>query len=89
MNIYKISQTVNRGWDTYDEAVVCAESKEDAVKIHPNSNKPFDYEESADSKFAENNSGTWAKKEFIEVELLGTADESIERGVIVASFHAG
>lgn len=35
MNIYLIWQTVNRGYDTYDSVVVCAESEEDAKTIYP------------------------------------------------------
>jgi hypothetical protein len=35
MNIYHISQSVNRGYDTYDSAVVTAESEEDARQMYP------------------------------------------------------
>ena len=35
MNLYLISQSVNNEYDTYDSAVVAAESEEDATKIHP------------------------------------------------------
>jgi len=35
MNLYLISQTINNGYDTYDSAVVCAESEDEARKIHP------------------------------------------------------
>ncbi|TGE52979.1 hypothetical protein C6P18_02595 [Weissella confusa] len=33
MNLYKISQDVNDDWDTYDSAVVVAESAEAARKL--------------------------------------------------------
>lgn len=35
MNLYKISQDVNDGWDTFDSAIVAAKSEEDARNIHP------------------------------------------------------
>ena len=35
MNIYKISQEVNSEYDTYDSAIVLAESEEVARLIHP------------------------------------------------------
>lgn len=35
MNLYKISQDVNDDWDTFDSAVVVAESAEEANKIIP------------------------------------------------------
>ena len=36
MNLYLLTQDVNMDWDTYDSVIVCAESEEEAVKIHPN-----------------------------------------------------
>lgn len=35
MKLFKIWQTENNGYDTYDSAVVAAESEEDAVNINP------------------------------------------------------
>ena len=35
MNIYLIWQNENRGYDTYDSAVVVAEDEESAKLIHP------------------------------------------------------
>ena len=35
MKMYLISQTLVEGYDTYDSAVVSAESPEDARTIHP------------------------------------------------------
>lgn len=34
MKIYKLSQDVNNGYDTYDSAIVCAKDKEEARNIH-------------------------------------------------------
>lgn len=33
--LYKISQTKNNNYDTYDSAIVIANSEEEAKKIHP------------------------------------------------------
>lgn len=35
MKLYKLSQSINNRYDTYDSAIVCADSKEDARAIHP------------------------------------------------------
>ena len=36
MNIYKLSQTINDDYETFDSCVVIAENEEEAIKIHPN-----------------------------------------------------
>jgi len=80
MNIYRISQDENSGWDTFDSAVVYAKSEEEAKRIHPNGY--FGVEEDL--------GGTWAPPKYVKVELLGKAESSIvEAGIIVASFNAG
>ncbi len=35
MKLYLISQDINKGYDTYDSAVVSAQHEEDAINIHP------------------------------------------------------
>lgn len=75
MNLYLISQDVNTSYDTFDSAVVAAETKENAQKIKP----------------AEWASVTceWATTERVKVQLIGQAVEGTEAGVILASFNAG
>lgn len=84
MNLYRISQTQNEGYDTYDQAVVAAESEEEARKIIPSSlgsglnsdwSRAWDY-------------GWCTGPEHVKVELIGVATGSVEAGVVVASFHA-
>lgn len=80
MKIYKISQDVNKDYDTYDSAVVYAESEEDAREIHPNCaimNSPDDYIQ------------TWALPEYVKVEYLGENPYVTGTYVILASFNAG
>lgn len=79
MNIYKISQEVNIDWDTYDSAVVYAESEQDARAMHPAGR---DDGEDWDKR-------TWASQEDVKVEFLGTVGGNVEPRVIVASFNAG
>lgn len=99
MNLYKISQDVNNDWDTFDSAVVVAESAEEAKKIIPYfTNQNIDtlsnfqfldlicgYRDSTDM---------WAKSEDVKAELIGVADkdflDSLDgRTTVVASFNAG
>lgn len=82
MKIFKISQDVNRGWDTYSDAVVIAENEEDAKKIHPNG-----YAKMEDRKI--DSWDGWTTIENVQVEYIGEAKEGSEKGVVCASFHAG
>jgi hypothetical protein len=78
MKLYLISQNVNEDYDTYDAAVVCAESEDEARKIHPNG----DY-----NRFVED---SWVYNiNDVTVEYIGEASEHISKGVVLASFRAG
>lgn len=79
MRLYLISQTVNRGYDTYDSAVVAAVSPVQAKKMHPRGELPTHRDPFMD----------WAKPEDIQVELIGIAKPRTKAGVILASFNAG
>ncbi|SCX40147.1 hypothetical protein [Nitrosospira sp. Nsp1] len=76
MNIYLISQYENTGFNTYNTAVVIAESEEAAQLTHPSGEEEWIDE-------------SWADPEDIEVELLGEAVEGSRAGVLCASFHTG
>ena len=93
MNLYKISQFVHNGWDTYSDAIVAADSPEDAALIHPGSrsklfsgwpiaNTPSEWEIPPERGWADT-------PDQVEVELIGVALSIIKKGVICASFHAG
>jgi len=80
MKIYKIIQSINNDYDTYDSAVVYAENEEEAREIHPNCaimNSQYDYIQ------------TWALPSDIKVEYIGEAPHITEKGVTLASFNAG
>ena len=82
MKLYIISQDVNDDYDTYDSAVVAAESEEDAKTIHPSGREvPV---EDVPEKYPE-----WSILSHIKVKLVGIAVEGTKRGVLVASYNAG
>ena len=76
MNLYKISQTVNNGYDTYDSAVVCAISKEKAKQIQP-------------STVGDWYALSWCAVKDVGVKYIGKAGKDIPVGVVMASFNAG
>lgn len=83
MNLYKLYQEENHGYDTYDSCIVLAQNEEVACSIRPDNREWREYPYS---------SSCWATKpENVVVELLGVADESLgtEACVILASFNAG
>lgn len=80
MNLYLISQETNSKYDTYDSAVVVAESAEQARTIFPESG--FDYD---------NSWNEWVPMYDVKVKLIGEATPEYDTpGVtICASFRAG
>jgi hypothetical protein len=105
MKLYKIFQNINNGYDTYDSAIVCAENEEEAKRIHPrnpwpNPDNVFYNEEKKEFwalkartgepyLFEDNYSGWINDLSQIKVELLGEAEKSLVKGVILSSFNAG
>lgn len=79
--LYLISQTVNKGYDTYDSAIVVADNEDEAKLITPGSDgfEPL------------GSYGTWADKpENVNASYVGEADERFKNGnVIISSFNAG
>jgi hypothetical protein len=79
MNLYLISQTENKGYDTYDSIVVRADSEDAARMIHP------DIEDGWDDIFK-----GWCKSpDQVTVRLLGVAAGDEPAGVVLASYNAG
>jgi hypothetical protein len=79
MKLFRISQTENNGYDTYDSAVVVAASEEEARTMHPSG---YDIEDRGDYL------GTWVKPEDVKVEYLGESISTTSY-VVCASFNAG
>ena len=82
MNLYRISQDVNKNlYDTYDSAVVCAETVDDARLTHPDElDNPWN---------GIDRHRDWANASDVKVEFIGTASEDLLKTVVVASFNAG
>lgn len=102
MKLYKLSQSVNYGYDTYDSCVVCAENEEEAKRIHPSyiwteggyydeEKKEFwTHNVNGEPYLFENKYGGWTNDlNEIRVEFLGNADDSVKKGIVCASFNAG
>lgn len=86
MNLYLISQSERNNYDTYDSAVVVAETPNQAKQIHPNGDK---YSE--DIKTWEKPYGSWATSpKNVTAQYIGKAKRGLKNGtVICASFNAG
>lgn len=82
MKLFFIWQTESKGYDTYSDMVVCAESEEEAKKIHPYWPEPWP------SKMFGWHCWCWSPED-VNVKFLGEAAEGIEKGIVCASFHAG
>lgn len=81
MNLYLISQSVNNNYDTYDSAVVIAQSERDARHTNP-AGLVFN----SDSK--DYFMYLWAHPDDVHVTLLGTAVDNLPT-VICASYNGG
>lgn len=80
MKLYLISQDVNNDWDTYDSAVVAAETEEQARVMHPGGGTI-----NPNSQFS-----SWATNpDDVLVEYIGDAASGTKSGIICASFTAG
>lgn len=89
MNLYRLSQTENGGYDTYSDCVVAAESAEAAQRIRPD-REPWAFEEEGYDPEWSYVPHSWATKiENVKVELIGFAVEGLKAGLVCVSFHAG
>ena len=88
MNLYLIRQNINRDYDTYDSAVVIANSEEEAKTIHPEGYRWKDNKWRGGWAIDLANK-TWCHPEHVTVELIGTATYGDAGDVLIASFNAG
>ena len=96
MNIYILTQSENRGYDTYDSMVISAKNKEDAkflsfIQCYALREYEFCMDESSqvwrnytlDDSYSAFRS--WSKNP--DIELIGNS--LVDEGIICASFNAG
>lgn len=96
MKLYRISQDINDGYDTYDSAIVAAESEYKARVTSPSSfyrwdeeNESWAFQFSNGTEQLEYSHSTWSNPDKVTVEYIGEATIGIKPGVILASFNAG
>ncbi len=81
MKLFHISQTYSNDYDTFDSAVVAADSEDEARNLHPRGAVITDWTDA---------SMDWATRpEQVVVKYLGEAAPGVVRGVVCASFNAG
>ena len=88
--LWRISQTVNNNYDTYDSAVVVAATEEQARKIHPGGEDNEPMHNPGRGQWSHN--GVWAVNwEQVYAEKLAPIDHIDYRAgaIVVASFNAG
>lgn len=80
LRLWLLKQTVNNDYETYDSCIVAAPDADTARMVRPDG-----------CGWHEEHFWTaWMfKPEDITVRLIGTADPSVESGVVLASFNAG
>ena len=88
LKLYRISQTVNTGYDTYDSSAVVAESEHAAKLIPPmGDNVRWKWDKWIGSCNIKKNN--WCVPEHVAVECVGIPEERFKAGdVICASFKA-
>ncbi|MCP4336553.1 MAG: hypothetical protein GY679_01745 [Mycoplasma sp.] len=86
MNIYRLSQTKNNDYDTYDSAVVVAKDESEARNIHP---QDISIVWGDDFWNEEGQWSTWTAPKDVKVEFIGKAGDSYEEKIVIcASFNS-
>lgn len=96
MKLWLISQKVNNNYDTYDSAVVAANSEEEARNTYPDNWGCSDVYwngskwlwQIKDNRVLDYSHGTWTTPEHVTVEFLADGYEG-PAGTVCASFNAG
>ena len=88
MNLYRISQDLVSGFDTYDSAVVAATDEDAARRIHPYNECGVEVTDLDWGKISIYDDSWCGGPEYVMVERIGVADEKIKQSVICKSFNA-
>lgn len=90
MKLWRISQEENCGFDSYDSAVVAAETEQEAKLMHPDGDSVIGFPDSDPYRSWVSDSESWVSdSELVTCEYLGDAKDGTPSGVICASFNAG
>jgi hypothetical protein len=94
MKIYLLTQTENRGWDTYDSCVVVARSPDEARLMHPRGDSAWNgnrwaYTDGTDHSIWAGEAGWAYHPDNVTVEEIGYALADTAPKVVCASFCAG
>jgi hypothetical protein len=86
MKLFKISQSGNTDYDTYDSAIVCAKDEVEAKKWHPSGHGNADEKGDFHGYYA----ACWAERiSQVGVQHIGTASSTCPIGIVLYSFNAG
>ena len=91
MKLWLLSQNHNNGYDTYDSAVVAAETEDEAKAIHPGgadkiwNGTGWAYKEGGFVSSYD----SWAPLQHISIINIGEAVADTPTGILCASFNAG
>lgn len=97
MKLWLIAQTHNEDYDSYDSAVVAADTKEQAELTHPSVGSGLTWNEEkrkwtdvyGRSGSGSSGSNSWTDPRWVKAKLIGEAIEGTQPGVICTSFNAG
>lgn len=92
MNLYLVHQNANDGYDTYDSAIIAADTESDAKMLHPNDERVWldgAWRYKDQSRTNPYYDDSWTLPQFVTAELIGVAKDGTVAGVILASFNAG
>lgn len=85
MKLWLLTQTANEGYDTFDSAVMAAETEDEARNMSPGHDEHEEF--SDEGKFYKN---SWVSNiDDVSVEYIGEAKPGTKKGQIIASFNAG
>ena len=86
MKLFLLSQDVVTCYNSYDSAVVCCDTKEEARLTHP-----CGYRDDWNGKHRRLNHPyhDWCEAEDVQVTEIGLAHPNTGKGVVCASFNAG
>lgn len=98
MNLYLLTQQESRGYDTYDAVVVAAETEADAIRTPPDDGWVTSWNDEvgcwefvfSDGTRERHRTGSWANcLSNIRCTKIGTAEENVKAGIVLARFNAG